>query len=209
MRYIILFVVAILCFTSSFASFRSKFQENNQEYYRYFIAFHADNPLSLIFKYGGRLELRGAYNATVLGYNEYCNYSAYPGYQVNWEFRRYLKTPKRHEYFVYLKALCGVVSKYDDTKMKFWGAPGDRNLPGIAYIGGAGGFGRRYNFKNLFAEFNVGIKYCEMQEANSLLAVINKNVFPVAESDRVGYTNFRMFGAGSYLDLNFHFGLQL
>ncbi len=171
----------------------------------YHFAIGITNPLSALTKYGAQIEERNGNLSYVYSYTRYTG--AYPGLQMSGELQFYLRTKKRHQYYLYFKGLAGDAG-FDSRKLAIYGDHSnlllggyDENLKyiigsGESYVGGGAGFGRRYNFGAFFVRWNFGAKAC------AIVGEDNKDIKNVYRL---------MFAAGpaSILELNFHFGLQL
>lgn len=166
---------------------------------KYHLAVTASNPLSLTFKYGGGFETRFRNFAFMPTYFKYTG--AYPGYQMNLEFRQYLRKRwllTRHHFiyqnFIWLKGTAGVAG-YDGPKLSVLGYDSKVELPFTDYYGVGAGIGRRYSKSVFFVTAKAGLKFCALPE----LSQEDKNVY------RLFYTT----GPGSILEVQFQFGIQL
>lgn len=172
----------------------------------YFMSLGAVNPLSAFQKYGGQLEFRNGNVSEVLSYTKYI--SAYPGTQYAFEIQKYLPTHGRDQYYIYLRGIYGDVL-FDSRKLSVYGdnskvlvANYDANMnptPAVNIIGGAFGFGRRYNFNSLFIRWNAGIRVCSLGEFTGDYDHRVKHMF------RLMYVT----GPASIVEFNVHIGLQL
>jgi hypothetical protein len=150
-------------------------------------ALHVSNPLSIGNKFALKFEVR----TKQLGFLAYgvqftdILVPHYPGTQWGLEGRYYsLKgvTPK-HTNFWYVKGIQGV------QQQKFGAGTGFNVLekvPKATYYGIGAGLGKRYIFKKLFLEYNIGLR----------------TVRVTAKQD---YT-FYLTGPASILDLHFNWG---
>ena len=188
------FILVTLISLLAFQSVRAYEEEDLKKRKIYHIAVNGTNPFSAFCKYGGGLEQRFGNVAIIQSYTKYTG--AYPGKRYGFEVDKYIKTKKRHEYFIYWKYVFGEAS-FESKKLSIYGEKTDINLGPELYVGGATGVGRRYNFDVLFVRWNLGLKYCPL--------VTKYDYQPYQDMYRLFYAT----GPGSIIELNFTFGIQL
>jgi hypothetical protein len=160
-------------------------------------AIYLPNPLGLFSKADIKVEYRlNLQNALLLSYTQYWGF--FPGYQGALEYRMYFTDRSRRsssENFIYGKAGLGFADYASDNgypKISIFGdGRTNYNAPGT-YVFGGGGVGRHFNFDWFFLDLNAGLKFAELTTPP---AVYNEHLFYLT-------------GPGSYVDINFHFGIQ-
>ncbi len=153
-------------------------------------AIHFTNPLGLGSKGGiyGQYRLNQQ-NSFLLGYKWYWGF--FPGYQATTEYHRYFWSWDKSEAFYYVKAGIGQAGYNPKPYFSGWDDP-YKSPDG--YIFGGAGAGKRYNFGHFFMEFNVGLKFTQLQQKR-----------PTVDYN---YNLFHSLGPGSFVDINFHLGYQ-
>ena len=179
---------------------------NKIDYYgrrHYHFAIGLTNPLSAYTKYGAQVENRLRNYSYLVSYTKYMG--AYPGHQYSWESQFYLRTRKRDQYYLYFRGIAGDAG-LDTRKLSLWGDKSniligdyDKDLKfqsGLPYLGGALGFGKRYNFNVLFVRWNFGVRACAI-------------VGDYPDTERNMFRLMFLTGPTSILEFNVHVGLQL
>lgn len=167
-----------------------------RRYYK--LALHLTNPLGAMSKGGAILESRLGSITQLVGYTQY--WGAFEGKQTFYEFHKYFKSEKPHQYYMYVRGLAGEMT-FNNEKLKLLGHTQEIVIGPKAYIGGAIGAGKRYNYNVLFFRWHLGLKAC--------LVSLDK-----ADDDYEKAMNsmFRLFyftGPGSIIDAGIHFGIQI
>lgn len=158
---------------------------------KYHFGVTVSNPLGLITKGGGGLEVRTGQVAYMFSYTKY--WGAYAGRALTYETIRYIRTRKRDEYYLYAKIGMGI-GTFDSKKLKVYGDVSDIVIPNVAYSGAGAGFGKRYNRGIFFIRWNFGFKY-----------------YPIDFLPDKEKKMFRLFyatGPGSILEYNVRMGIQ-
>jgi hypothetical protein len=147
----------------------------------YQLALHFTSPLSLLSKFGGKLEARGGNISLLFGATKY--YGSFPGNQFSMDVRRYLDIGRgqRGQNYFYAKGLFGH-EEYANDGILIGAAESD-------YYGGGFGVGRHISFGSFFIDLNAGGKY---------VRITDPWISPI----------FFLTGPGAMVDIHFNFGFQ-
>ena len=155
------------------------------------------SPIGVLSKAGVQGEYRvNLQNALLLSYTQYWGF--FPGSQGAFQYRMYFTDRRKEsnsENFIYAKVgvgYAGYISRVDYKQMSIFGDGRNTDAAPGTYLFGGGGVGRHINFDWFFIEINTGLKFAQ---------VINP---PTVYNEHL----FFLSGPGSYVDLNFHFGVQ-
>ncbi len=151
-------------------------------------AIHLNNPLGMYQKVVLKLEYKHNQLGLLLtGMQFYGSLPKYPGTQVGFEGRHYIKydSGSTHNNFIYSKLFYGYQQHVDQSGDGFFNRA---EVPEGSYYGAGMGVGRHFNFGHFFFDLNTGLKYT------------------FTNVDQA--TAFFITGPGSYFDLHFNLGYQ-
>ncbi len=192
-------VVLLFALCGSVSAKEKEYDPTGRKHYA--IALHITNPLGLGSKVGAGLEFRKGNSSYIMTYKKF--YGAFAHNQYGIEFEKFFKNKRPHQYFIYVKAVMGDTVTFVNTKLSLFGHTQDIVVGPESYAGAGLGVGRRYNFKSLFIDWQLGFKYCFL---SGDLAQYD------SEYDKARQSMFRLFrftGPGSIVDAHLTLGLQL
>ena len=184
-KFTLVTLITLLSFTGAYAFNPTKGKTSA-------LSIQLTNPISGASKIGGTVEMRIGGSALAVSFTDFI--AAYQGKQYKFEYRKYIPTNRRNEYYWYLKAYGGEVT-YHSEKLPLVGDETGTLIGPINYYGGGAGVGRRFNFNHIVILMNAGLKYTSLPEN-------------LPDESRESFRIFYATGPGSILDLNFKIGYQ-